>query len=78
MANKRKLVKNAKLKKNKDILVLFHTFNNNVERSASESFSGESFYSGCYETFHGENDEDNDEMDVKVKRTVSVSPHYHS
>lgn len=51
---------------------------NNIERIASESSHGESFDSGYYEIFHGENDEENDEMDIKVKRTVSVSPHYHS
>ena len=78
MANKRKLAKKAKLKKNKDRLVLYHASNNNVESSASESSHGESFDSGHYEIFHGENDEESDEMDIKVKRTVSVSPHYHS
>lgn len=78
MANRRKLAKKAKLEKLKTFKDNYLASKSNVESSASESFSGESFYSGCYETFHGENDEDNDEMDVKVKRTVSVSPHYHS
>ena len=50
---------------------------NDIESIASESLHGESFDSGYYEIFHGENDED-DEMDIKVKRTISVSPHYHS
>ena len=31
-----------------------------------------------YEIIQEENDEDDDEMDIKVKRTISVSPHYHS
>ena len=78
MANRRKSAKEAKSRKNKDRLVLYYTSDNNVESSALESFSRESFDSGYYEIFHGENDEDNDEMDIKVKRTVSVSPHYHS
>ena len=51
---------------------------NDIESIASESLHGESFDSGYYEIFHGENDEENDEMDIKVKRTISVSPHYHS
>ena len=63
MANKRKLAKKAKLKKNKDRLVLYHASNNNVESSASESFSGESFDSGCQEIIQEENDGDDDEID---------------
>ena len=78
MANKRKLAKKAKSKKNKDRLVLYHTSNNNVESSASESFSGESIDGRHNEIIQEENDEDDDEMDIKVKRTISVSPHYHS
>ena len=42
MANKRKLAKKAKSKKNENRLVLYHTSNSNVESSASEFFSGES------------------------------------
>ena len=78
MANKRKLAKKAKLKKNKDRLVLYHASNNNVESSASEFFSGESIDGRHNEIIQEENDEDDDEMDIKVKRTISVSPHYHS
>ena len=63
MANKRKLAKKAKLKKNKDRLVLYHASNNNVESSASESFSGESFDSGYQEIIQEENDGDDDEID---------------
>ena len=77
MANKRKLAEEAKLKKNKDRLVLYYTSDNNLESIASESSHGESFDCGYYEIFHGENDEGDDEIDIKVKRTVSVSPHYH-
>ena len=78
MANERKLEKKAKSKKNKDRLVLYHTSNSNVESSASEFFSGESIDGRRYEIIQEENDEDDDEMDIKVKRTISVSPHYHS
>ena len=68
----------AKSKKNKDRLVLYHTSNSNVESSASEFFSGESIDGRHNEIIQEENDEDDDEMDIKVKRTISVSPHYHS
>ena len=78
MANKRKLVKKAKLKKNKDRLVLYHASNNKVESSASEFFSGESVDGRRDEIIQEENDEDDDEMDIKVKRTISVSPRYRS
>ena len=78
MANERKLAKKAKSKKNKNRLVLYRASNNNVESSASEFFSGESVDGRRYEIIQEENDEDDDEMDIKVKRTISVSPHYHS
>jgi hypothetical protein len=78
MANRRKLAKKAKSKKNKNRLVLYHTSNSNVESSASEFFSGESIDGRHNEIIQEENDEDDDEMDIKVKRTISVSPHYHS
>ena len=55
MANKRKLAKKAKLKKNKDRLVLYHTANNNVESAASESSRGESFISEEKKIVHEEN-----------------------
>ena len=45
MANKRKLAKKAKLKKNKDRLVVYHSTKNNTESTASESSRGESFIS---------------------------------
>ena len=78
MANERKLAKKAKSKKNKNRLVLYRASNDNVESSASEFFSGESVDGRRYEIIQEENDEDDDEMDIKVKRTISVSPHYHS
>ena len=56
MANKRKKAKKAKLKKNKDRLVLCHTANNNVESAASESSRGESFDSGYQEIIQEESD----------------------
>ena len=78
MANKRKLANKAKSKKNKDRLVLYHTSNNNVESSASEIFSGESIDGRHNEIIQEENDEDDDEMEMTIKRAISVSPHYHS
>ena len=56
MANERKKAKKAKLKKNKDRLVLCHTANNNVESAASESSRGESFDSGYQEIIQEESD----------------------
>ena len=56
MANKRKKAKKAKLKKNKERLVLCHTANNNVESAASESSRGESFDSGYQEIIQEESD----------------------
>ena len=47
MANERKKAKKAKLKENKDRLVLYYTANN-VESAASESSHGESFDSGRF------------------------------
>ena len=55
MANERKKAKKAKLKENKDRLVLYHTANNNVESAASESSRGESFDSGYREIIQEEN-----------------------
>ena len=56
MANERKKAKKAKLKENKDRLVLYHTANNNVESAASESSRGESFDSGYQEIIQEESD----------------------
>ena len=61
MANERKKAKKAKLKENKDRLVLYHTSNNNVESSASEFFPGESIDGRHNEIIQEENDEDDDD-----------------
>ena len=73
MANKRKLAKKAKLKKNKDRLVLYHASNNNVESSASESFSGESVDGRHNEIIQEENDVDDHEMDIKNQCVSTLS-----
>ena len=44
-----------------------------LESVASESSYGESFHSGLHE----ESDEDDNEMDIKVKRAISASPRSH-
>ena len=69
MANKRKKAKKAKLKKNKDGLVLYHTTNINVESAASESSHGESFDSGYREIIQEENDGDDDFAPCCPERT---------
>ena len=69
MANKRKKAKKAKLKKNKDRLVLYHTANNNVESAASESSRGESFDSGYQEIIQEESDGDDDFAPCSPERT---------
>ena len=78
MANKRKLAKKARLEKLKIFKDNYLASKNNIESSASESFSGESVDGRHNEIIQEENDEDDDEMDIKVKRTISVSPRYHS
>ena len=69
MANERKKAKKAKLKENKDRLVLYHTTNNNVESAASESSRGESFDSGYREIIQEENDGDDDFAPCSPERT---------
>ena len=69
MANERKKAKKAKLKENKDRLVLYHTANNNVESAASESSHGESFDSGYREIIQEENDGDDDFAPCSPERT---------
>ena len=78
MANKRRRQMEKRLKKNKRRRDASYTANNDNESTASESFSGESIDGRHNEIIQEENDEDDDEMDIKVKRTISVSPHYHS
>ena len=78
MANKRKLANKKRLDKLNELKVFRSNVKKNSESSASESFSGESIDGRHYEIIQEENDEDDDEMDIKVKRTISVSPHYHS
>ena len=69
MANERKKAKKAKLKENKDRLVLYHTANNNVESAASESSRGESFDSGYQEIIQEESDGDDDFAPCSPERT---------
>ena len=78
MANKRKLANKKRLDKLNELKVFRSNVKKNSESSASESFSGESVDGRHNEIIQEENDEDDDEMDIKVKRTISVSPHYHS
>ena len=78
MANKRKLKNKKRLDKLNELKVFRSNTKKNSESSASESFSGESIDGRHNEIIQEENDEDDDEMDIKVKRTISVSPHYHS
>ena len=78
MANKRKLANKKRLDKLNELKVFRSNVKKNSESSASESFSGESIDGRHNEIIQEENDEDDDEMDIKVKRTISVSPHYHS
>ena len=78
MANKRKLKNKKRLDKLNELKVFRSNAKKNSESSASESFSGESIDGRHNEIIQEENDEDDDEMDIKVKRTISVSPHYHS
>ena len=61
--------KKAKLKKNKDRLVLYHTANNNVESAASQSSRGESFDSGYQEIIQEESDGDDDFAPCSPERT---------
>ena len=68
MANERKKAKKAKLKENKDRLVLYYTANN-VESAASESSHGESFDSGYREIIQEENDGDDDFAPCCPERT---------
>ena len=78
MADKRKLKNKKRLDKLNELKVFRLNAKKNSESSASESFSGESIDGRHNEIIQEENDEDDDEMDIKVKRTISVSPHYHS
>ena len=76
MANKRKLAKKAKLQKNKDRLVVHYTADNDVESSASDSFSGESSHCGDYEIIQEENGEGGSEPPVPWKEPQCVSTLY--
>ena len=78
MANRRKSKKKKRLDEINHKRVLRLNAKNNVQSAAPESFSGESVDGRRNEIIQEENDEDDDEMDIKVKRTISVSPHYHS
>ena len=78
MANKRRLQREKRLEKIYGQKDSYYTAKNNIESVGSESSRGESIDGRHNEIIQEENDEDDDEMDIKVKRAISVSPHYHS